>query len=280
MRRDSDAPQSLIGRGPPHAHSPPPKERWHEGEIVFLQSTNYWGYLDWHRLIESGYLEEGATCHPVVILKIGNRVDGVLHYAVVPISAFGFRHGNCPIPPWKQYRLWGRDKRDFRSICGSQLSVGPHVTPPLHLLPGHTMPKPMASWIDLQAARIVPETVLTRFDKSYRILKLAPHSLADLLKDLGRRCTMWNNIVNDTKIRAHQKPFRIQLAESAAEGYKFEKESNTGTKLAPKLRCDEHRPQLPTPPTTPPARTSTAIQPKQMLTVPQVRLWTDVVIGA
>lgn len=46
---------------------------WKEGDIAFLKSYQSFRPKDYNDLIGSGYIEEKATMHPVIILAIENH---------------------------------------------------------------------------------------------------------------------------------------------------------------------------------------------------------------
>ncbi len=158
---------------------------WCEGDIAFLPSAKTFSAADYHNLIDSRYIPEKATGHPVIVLKVLSD-SKVL---VTPVSSYSAAANNN-LPPWKQ--VFHRFKRgvDFRSFEGSPKYNDRH--PSLHLEGDKKMPKPTTSWVYIQSAWEVPKKLLGFFDKAREILRVRQDSLEDLQRHIAMYCKTYN----------------------------------------------------------------------------------------
>lgn len=138
---------------------------WVAGQVAFLKTSAAFSRKDYDNLIASRYIHEGATCHPVIVLAANNG-----QAIVTCVSAHGSGPENNYLAPWKQLRINERFRRgdDFRSFVGSELPANSRHAA-LRLVPGQQMPKPRASWVNIQKIYCVPFSVLGFFDKVFNI---------------------------------------------------------------------------------------------------------------
>ncbi|KAF6823143.1 hypothetical protein CPLU01_11578 [Colletotrichum plurivorum] len=169
---------------------------WREGDIAFLRPSTTFSELDYNCLIASNYLPSAATCHPVIILK--RRGDDASHVLVTTVSAYGCTSRGPSIAPWKQQCHGGKDVAAFRSFVGSER---PNADRPLlRLQENQLMPKPKASWVYLQNIFVVPITVLGKFDKAQRRLRMDKTSLEDLWTQFSGRTQFSKEILADPRL--------------------------------------------------------------------------------
>ncbi|KAJ9142503.1 hypothetical protein NKR23_g7230 [Pleurostoma richardsiae] len=172
--------RSQTSPKPPSAHLEP--ENWKDGDIAYLKCHSTFSEADREELLESGYLHYGATGHPCIILR---HLSGT-HVLVTPVSAYSSGEFNGNLAPWKQevHRLKSPDH--FRAIQGSELP--PNKRQALQLEMGMAMPKPRASWVNVQSVWMVPLTTISTFDKAQGVLRLTSESLSDLCSHVRARC--------------------------------------------------------------------------------------------
>ncbi|KAK0702070.1 hypothetical protein B0T26DRAFT_866153 [Lasiosphaeria miniovina] len=162
-------------------------DNWKEGDVAFLLPASSFSAEDHNNLIAGGYMAEKATGHPVIILK---RISGQsTHILVTPVSAYSSGDFNNFLPPWRQICHSRKKPRDFRSFDGCERSNSDY--PPLFLEGGMSMPKPQASWVNIQSVWSVPLTVIGRFHKSRDHLRVRHASLDSLRAHMARRCALW-----------------------------------------------------------------------------------------
>lgn len=155
---------------------------WHDGEIAYLKSCEYFHPNDHQDLISSGYLHPKATSHPVIILKAGAG-----RAIVTTVTAFNSGPQNNFLPPWRMLAHRGKRLDDFHAFIGTEL---PPNSPNAHLKlsdSGAKMNKPKASWVYIQQFFTVPYTVLLRWDKVPQRLRVSQKSLAQLRADIERK---------------------------------------------------------------------------------------------
>ncbi|KAK1762082.1 hypothetical protein QBC33DRAFT_501813 [Phialemonium atrogriseum] len=153
-----------------------------EGDIVFLKFYKSFDPDDYATLIETNYLDRGATCHPVIILKLSS---GGTHAIITTVSAYG-SNGHNHLPPWEQPRHIRKCPEDFRSFEGSARVSSSHRL--LYLEDGMGMPKPNASWVYIRSLWTVPVSVFAVLDDAPQELRLTQASLEDLLRHMEERC--------------------------------------------------------------------------------------------
>ncbi|KAK0746504.1 hypothetical protein B0T18DRAFT_153455 [Schizothecium vesticola] len=153
-----------------------PEGGWREGHIAFLKQADAFSPVDYDTLIRSGYLAEGATGHPVIVLRASKT-----HLVVTPVSAYNARSQKF-LPPWKQQWHRGTLKETvFRAFHGSEQPCATNPNrPPLRLLPGMAMPKPRESWVNVSSVWAVPMRVIGKFNKVEGFHEMTPASLASL----------------------------------------------------------------------------------------------------
>ncbi|KAK3378722.1 hypothetical protein B0T24DRAFT_568271 [Lasiosphaeria ovina] len=162
-------------------------DNWKEGDVAFLLPASSFSAEDHNNLIAGGYMAEKATGHPVIILK---RISGQsTHVLVTPVSAYSSGDFNNFLPPWRQIYHSRKNPRDFRSFDGCERSNRDY--PPLFLEGGMAMPKPQASWVNIQSVWSVPLTVIGRFHKSRDHLRVRHDSLDSLRAHMAQRCALW-----------------------------------------------------------------------------------------
>lgn len=170
--------------------------QWRAGDIAFLKPESAFSDLDYQCLIASKYLPSAATCHPVIILE--RRGDDASHVLVTTVSAYGYTSRGDSTTPWKQGCHSGKDVAAFRSFVGSER---PNADRPyLRLQDGKLMPKPEASWVYLENVFVVPVTVLGRFNKAPRRLRMEATSLADLRAQFSRQTHFSKEIRADHRL--------------------------------------------------------------------------------
>lgn len=168
----------------------PSSHQWRERDIAFLKPSTCFCLEDYNALIKPaaawggrGYMPEGATGHPVIILRrVGN------HVLVTPVSAYSSGDYNNNLAPWNQKFHRRKCRYDFRSFDGTELASNDH--PALFLERG-SMPKPKVSWVYIQSVWVVPVSVITHFTKSRQLLRLRQDSLASLCRHMAERCWSW-----------------------------------------------------------------------------------------
>lgn len=163
---------------------------WQEGDVAFLSQGRFYlaKYPDheYSKLIKSGVLDEEATGHPCIILKLLPH-DRVV---VTTVSAFGSGNYNKNKAPWKHLRCYMGRQALFRSFQGCELAS--RTTKPLKLLPGHQWPKPETSWVNIRSVWAVPMSALGSFTKSKQLLVMTPESLDELRCDVAKRSTNYD----------------------------------------------------------------------------------------
>ena len=136
---------------------------------------------DYHSLVESGYIWEQTTGHPVIVVE-----RNATHAIVTPVTAFGSGEYNDNLAPWKRNsRAFASKKLQFyRSFLGSELppkAGNSPSLPPLRLKPGQSMPKPATSWVYIGNVYTVPLTALCEFTKTRgTLLEMTEDSLRSL----------------------------------------------------------------------------------------------------
>lgn len=171
-----------TGKRPVQRSEKPFNHDWQNGEIAFLKPTHELNPVQYKELIGSGYMQSGATGHPVIILERPNIHS--THALVTTVSAYSSGYWNNNLAPWKQ-NCHRRNKQpdDFRSFEGSERSNPNRQT--LYLEGGALMPKPETSWTYIQRVQVVPISALKKFDKSRDILRMTKDSLNDLRRHMS-----------------------------------------------------------------------------------------------
>ncbi|KAI0120457.1 hypothetical protein F4776DRAFT_234938 [Hypoxylon sp. NC0597] len=154
---------------------------WQDGDIAFLRSVDDFSQADYETLIESGYLQERAAAHPVIILEHSRDYK---HFLITTVSAYGSSEENNFLPPWKQPIHSRKSQRDFRAFRGSEKPLSRQEY--LELADGQSFPKPKTSWVYTPGSYVVPSSALTRFDKPKERLRMDEMSLKSLLGDMKR----------------------------------------------------------------------------------------------
>ena len=185
-------------RGGPYHH-------WQEGEIAFLQPASAFSDKDYADLITPkpghrlGQIPSKATGHPVIILKRLSAASA--HVLVTPVSAYSSGPDNNFLPPWRQHYHRRKDPNDFRSFLGCERYSTDR--PSLYLADGRSMPKPRASWLNIQSAFVVPLNVISTFTKSRHLLRVQQESLDELRSHMAAKCHQWNEA---TRLLVHHEP--------------------------------------------------------------------------
>ncbi|KAH8888413.1 hypothetical protein GQ53DRAFT_238664 [Thozetella sp. PMI_491] len=181
--------------------------RWKTGDIAYLRRWETFNSSELTTLINSGYMPPKATNHPVIILE--RRSGKSTHALITPVSAYSAENFNG-LAPWNQPAHWRKDRRDFRSFVGSERSTSRKL---LYLEEGKSMPKPQASWVNIQSVWVVPVTVLGVFTKSREgHLRVSQDSLDDLTMHMRERSYQWTQRVKDARL-AEQTDGPAALAE-------------------------------------------------------------------
>ncbi|KAI0849704.1 hypothetical protein F5Y00DRAFT_261149 [Daldinia vernicosa] len=161
-------------------------DNWQDGDIAFLKSHYEFSKEVNHGLINTNYLPQKATNHPVIILE---HSEDSKYYLVTTISAYHSGPENNYLPPWRQQRHRNKDRYDFRAFKGS---VTPdHRREFLRLEGGCLLPKPKTSWVYTRGAFVVPSSTLKefdKFDKSQGAPRMTKKSLNDLLEHIKENC--------------------------------------------------------------------------------------------
>jgi hypothetical protein len=147
-----------------------------KADIMFLTKSYHLENYDHHCLIDSRYMPQGTTGHPVIVLQ---HISGSTHAIVSTISAYSSGPWNDNLAPWKQEYHKSKRRVDFRAFHGSEQPD--EKRPLLQLEGGKQMPKPEVSWIYTKNVYVVPTTALKNFDKSSTRLRMAKQSFDDLL---------------------------------------------------------------------------------------------------
>lgn len=146
-----------------------------QGDIVFLKHAQFFNSHDYKCLVETGYLPEKATGHPVILLR---HAPGSTHAIITTISAYSSGEWNNNLAPWKQRRHSSKKRVDFRAFQGSEQ---PDKTRSLlQLEDGKLMPKPEVSWIYTKNAYVVPVSTIGHYDKSPTRLRMTQQSFNSL----------------------------------------------------------------------------------------------------
>ena len=180
--------RGAMGQSIPSSRSPHHlKDRFQEGSIQFLWPAARFTQQEHESLIGTGYLHNGATGHPVVILKRPSSKTAL----ITPVSAYSSGADNGYLPPWRQQSHMWKKLDDFRSFYGSARSSS---RPALQLQDGKKMNKPEASWLNIQSVWEVPISVLGPF--RYRgcdgVLQLKHDSLMDLQRHIAESCRYYD----------------------------------------------------------------------------------------
>ncbi len=174
----------------------PAVPQWQTGDIAYLKSADYFHENDHEALIKSNYMPCGATNHPVIILKRCSRTAS--HVLITPVSAYSSGEFNDYLPPWKQEAHRFKNPNNFRSFAGSERV---NYRKPLHLEEGKSMPKPKASWLNIQSVWVVPISVLGVFNKSQEgHLRVRKDSLDGLTVHMSQCCRLWTQRINDPRL--------------------------------------------------------------------------------
>ncbi|KAI1387514.1 uncharacterized protein F4822DRAFT_430262 [Hypoxylon trugodes] len=176
--------QHQSGWQPRHIPSRQATSGWRDGDIAFLKSVDEFSQSEYDALIKSGYIREGATKHPVIILE---HSDDSRYYLVTTVSAYSSGDHNGHLPPWKQVYHQKKQPKAFRAFHGSERPDRSKGF--LQLAEGGHFPKPKTSWVYTRNIFVVPATTLKGFDKTTERLRMTQESLTDLLSDMGRN---WN----------------------------------------------------------------------------------------
>ncbi|KAI8959330.1 hypothetical protein F5Y11DRAFT_350593 [Daldinia sp. FL1419] len=154
---------------------------WQDGSIAYLKHHSELSDELYHTLIVSGYVNQAATGHPVIILE---RSEDCRFYLVTTISAYSSGPFNNYLPPWKQFYHRRKHRGSFRAFIGS--ARPDRRRPYLQLEGGATLPKPQTSWVYTRNPFVVPSSALRIFDKVQGVLegtvaRMTRSSLEDLL---------------------------------------------------------------------------------------------------
>ncbi|GAB1319578.1 hypothetical protein MFIFM68171_09788 [Madurella fahalii] len=165
-------------------------QEWRERDIAFLKPSTLFCQADYDALVKPtagrgkrGYVPEGATGHPVIILRRAGD-----HVLITPVSAYSSGDQNNNLAPWNQKFHKHKCRSDFRSFHGTELASNGY---PALFLEAGSMPKPKTSWVYIQSAWVVPLSVITRFTKSRQLLRLRQDSLDSLCRHMAERCWSW-----------------------------------------------------------------------------------------
>ncbi|RYO97060.1 hypothetical protein DL765_011358 [Monosporascus sp. GIB2] len=179
------------------SHKKGQRREWREGEIAYLKPASEFEAEDYKSCIESEEVAEGATGHPVIILR--RCSPAATHVIVTPVTAFCSGPENHFLPPWKQ--LWHSRKArdDFRAFlgCARPTDKRAHL-----LLEAGSMPKPKTSWVYVRSVYLVPVWTLLLFNKVDVVLRMKQESLADLRSHIyERNPTKIGRLLNDPRLR-------------------------------------------------------------------------------
>ncbi|OTA90535.1 hypothetical protein M434DRAFT_33515 [Hypoxylon sp. CO27-5] len=169
---------------------------WQNGDIAFLKGTEDFNQADYDALIESGYLHQGATRHPVIILEHSKDYK---HFLITTVSAYCSSKENDFLPPWKQSIHRKKSQRDFRAFNGSEKPISRKDY--LELVDGQSFPKFKTSWVYTPVSYVVPSSVLSEFDKTIVRLRMDQMSLKSLLWDMKRHRGFAFRWKNDNVLR-------------------------------------------------------------------------------
>ncbi|KAI2628746.1 hypothetical protein GGR54DRAFT_651595 [Hypoxylon sp. NC1633] len=164
---------------------------WQDGDIAFLKSSDEFSQTEWDTLIETGYVKEGATKHPVIILEHSRDSS---HFLVATVSAYRSGPDNGYLPPWEQRTHSRKNRNAFRAFTGSKKSSANQKH--LELGDGGCFPKPKTSWVYTPFIFVVPSSTLKCFDKTAKRLRMTQESLKDLLGDMAKNnnfAKRWTN---------------------------------------------------------------------------------------
>lgn len=165
------------------SHQPGAARRtWKDGDIAFLKNYENFREKDHRDLIASGYLHQGATNHPVIILQAGPG-----RAIVTTVTAFNSGAETNFCPPWRMPAHQHKYLDDFHAFTGTEL---PPNSSHAHLQlcnPGAKMNKPQASWVYIKHFFTVPYTVLLRWNKVSQQLAVSEESLTQLRADIQRK---------------------------------------------------------------------------------------------
>jgi hypothetical protein len=178
------------------------QENWKEGEIAFMKPWNLFTQQDTEGLIDTGYLDAGATGHPVIILR-RHSMDST-HVMVTLVSSFGSGRHNNFLAPWRQSKYSWVAPNYIRSFKGSPRYDAQKNH--LNLKDGRNMPKYTTSWVNIQNVWVVPISVLQNFDKSDVRLCMTTESLADLRRDISANTWDIKHILADSRLKLKSSP--------------------------------------------------------------------------
>ncbi|RYP44973.1 hypothetical protein DL768_008635 [Monosporascus sp. mg162] len=179
------------------SHKKAQLHEWKEGEIAYLKAANEFEAQDYKYYIESNEVQQGATGHPVIILR--RHSPAATHVIVTPVTAFSSGPENGFQPPWEKREHASKARDDFRAFlgCARPTNKRAHL-----LLETASMPKPKTSWVYVQNVYLVPVRTLRFFNKVDVVLRMKQESFADLwLHIYGRNPTKIDNLLNDPRLR-------------------------------------------------------------------------------
>ncbi|OTB09495.1 hypothetical protein M426DRAFT_18134 [Hypoxylon sp. CI-4A] len=159
----------------------PPTFNWQDGDIAFLKRYDEFDAVEYLALIKSGYVKEGATGHPVIVLE---HSKDSRYFLVTTVSAYKSGTRNGYLPPWEQPCHTRKHRDSFRAFQGSARPNDKQKY--LKLADGGRFPKPQTSWVYAPFVSVVPSSALTVFDKTKKRLRMTPESLDDLLQGMRR----------------------------------------------------------------------------------------------
>ncbi|RYP84882.1 hypothetical protein DL769_001076 [Monosporascus sp. CRB-8-3] len=186
---------------------------WKEGEIAFLKPASEFKAQDYKSCIESNEVEQGATGHPVIILR--RRSPAATHVIVTPVTAFFSGPENHFRPPWEQRKHARKARDDFRAFlgCARPTNKRAHL-----LLEAGSMPKPKTSWVYVRSVYLVPIRTLQFFNKVDIVLRMKQESFADLRSHIyERNPTKINSLLSDPRLRLESKQPPAAAAANAAQ---------------------------------------------------------------
>ncbi|RYO91852.1 hypothetical protein DL766_006609 [Monosporascus sp. MC13-8B] len=195
------------------SHKKGQRHEWKEGEIAYLKPASEFKAEDYRSCIESEEVEEGATGHPVIVLK--RRSPAATHVIVTPVTAFCSGPENHFLPPWKQPWHARKARDDFRAFlgCARPTDKRAHL-----LLEAGSMPKPKTSWVYVQSVYLVPVWTLRFFTKVDVVLRMKQESFADLRSHIYERSpTKIGRLLNDPRLRLEFKRPAAAAAVNAAQ---------------------------------------------------------------
>ncbi|RYP67703.1 hypothetical protein DL771_007110 [Monosporascus sp. 5C6A] len=174
---------------------------WKEGEIAYLKPAFEFEAQDYKSCIESQEVHEGATGHPVIILK--RHSPAATHVIVTPVTACSSGPENSFLPPWKKREHARKAHHDFRAFLGCERPTNKRA----HLLlEAGSMPKPKTSWVYVRNVYLVPISTLQFFNKVDVVLRMKRESFADLRSHIyGRNPRKVDSLLNDPRLRQESK---------------------------------------------------------------------------